>query len=82
MMQALKGEPERAFLIPSNIRFETVDTVTGCPPKPVPDPDQNQNQDQIGQPLPVPPKIKIKTLTVAIKTGQTLCPKEDDEPLP
>ena len=31
MMNALKSDPEREFPIPENIRFETVDTVTGCP---------------------------------------------------
>jgi len=30
MMNALKSEPERDFPIPDNIRFETVDTATGC----------------------------------------------------
>ncbi len=30
MANALKSEPERDFLIPNTIRFETVDTQTGC----------------------------------------------------
>ena len=33
MINALKSEPERDFPIPDNIRFETVDTTTGCNPK-------------------------------------------------
>ncbi|WP_291466244.1 penicillin-binding protein 1A [Desulfobacula sp.] len=33
MMNALKSEPDRDFPIPDNIRFETVDTTTGCNPK-------------------------------------------------
>jgi len=33
MTQALKSDPERDFPIPANIRFETVDTTTGCNPK-------------------------------------------------
>ena len=32
MLNALKGEPERDFPIPDDIRFETVDTRTGCNP--------------------------------------------------
>jgi len=31
MVQALKGEPERDFPIPDDVRFESVDAVTGCP---------------------------------------------------
>lgn len=34
MEQALKNEPERDFSIPAGIRFETVDTATGCAPDP------------------------------------------------
>jgi penicillin-binding protein 1A len=33
MINALKSEPDRDFPIPDNIRFETVDTATGCNPK-------------------------------------------------
>ena len=33
MMNALKSEPDRDFPIPGHIRFETVDTKTGCNPK-------------------------------------------------
>ncbi len=33
MMNAMKGEPERDFVIPKNIRFEKVDPVTGCAPE-------------------------------------------------
>ncbi|NOX32741.1 MAG: PBP1A family penicillin-binding protein [Deltaproteobacteria bacterium] len=33
MMNALKSEPERDFAIPDNIRFEMVDTKTGCKPE-------------------------------------------------
>ena len=31
MMNALNSDPEREFPIPDTIRFETVDTTTGCP---------------------------------------------------
>ena len=33
MINAMKGEPERDFAIPENIRFEKVDPETGCPPE-------------------------------------------------
>ena len=33
MINAMKGEPERDFPIPENIRFEKVDPDTGCPPE-------------------------------------------------
>jgi penicillin-binding protein 1A len=33
MMNALTSEPVRDFTIPDMIRFETVDTTTGCPPE-------------------------------------------------
>ncbi len=32
MTHAMQGEPERDFAIPDNIRFETVETTTGCSP--------------------------------------------------
>ncbi|WP_321494619.1 PBP1A family penicillin-binding protein [uncultured Desulfobacter sp.] len=31
MIRAMKGEPERDFFIPADIRYETVETTTGCP---------------------------------------------------
>jgi len=31
MIRAMKGEPERDFLIPPDIRYEIVDKTTGCP---------------------------------------------------
>ena len=34
MMEALRSTPERDFPIPGDIRFETVDIQTGCPPIP------------------------------------------------
>lgn len=34
MINAMKGEPERDFSVPNNIRFEAVDPVTGCAPEP------------------------------------------------
>ncbi len=34
MINAMKGEPERDFSVPNNIRFEAVDSVTGCAPEP------------------------------------------------
>ncbi|SDT87310.1 penicillin-binding protein 1A [Desulfobacula phenolica] len=33
MINALKSDPERDFSIPDDIRFETVDIITGCTPK-------------------------------------------------
>ncbi len=33
MVNALKSEPERDFPIPGNIRFETIETKTGCNPE-------------------------------------------------
>jgi 1A family penicillin-binding protein len=33
MINAMKGEPERDFMIPPGIRFEKVDSLTGCSPK-------------------------------------------------
>jgi 1A family penicillin-binding protein len=33
MMNAMKGEPVRDFIIPPNIRFEAVDPLTGCAPE-------------------------------------------------
>ena len=33
MINAMKGEPEREFIIPDNIRFEAVDPSTGCSPE-------------------------------------------------
>jgi len=34
MINAMKGEPERDFSVPNNIRFEAVDPSTGCAPEP------------------------------------------------
>jgi 1A family penicillin-binding protein len=34
MINTMKGEPEREFIVPENIRFEAVDSVTGCSPEP------------------------------------------------
>jgi len=34
MINAMKGEPERDFITPNNIRFEAVDPFTGCAPEP------------------------------------------------
>ena len=33
MINAMRGEPEREFIIPDNIRFEAVDPSTGCSPE-------------------------------------------------
>ena len=32
MNNALKGQPERQFPIPNDIRFESIDVLTGCSP--------------------------------------------------
>lgn len=82
MIQALKGEPERTFLVPPNIRFETVDTATGCPPEPeislTPGGEKpwGENPDQEPPAPPEPgPDEKISTISVAVKDGRPLCPE-------
>ena len=68
MIRAMKGEPERDFLIPSDIRYETVGKTTGCPAG------SGQNQDMfddMGVPQPV--ADPAGTIQVALKKNQTPC---------
>ncbi|MCG8689496.1 MAG: PBP1A family penicillin-binding protein [Desulfobacterales bacterium] len=87
MLRAMKGEPERNFHVPENIRFETVDITTGCPP-------ESQNTESLlevpgflrqildlPKPQPEPPK-ELKTMTVAIKQGNVLCQEDNDDTHP
>jgi penicillin-binding protein 1A len=46
MMNAVNSDPERDFPIPDNVHFETVDTVTGCPPE-----GQGGGREQMSVPL-------------------------------
>ena len=57
MINALKSEPERDFPIPDDIRFETVDTKTGCNPK--------EDNETINE--------TIEVLKVPLKPEQQLC---------
>ena len=74
MLRAMNGEPERDFPVPPNIRFETVDAATGCPPEPVlPVSDETLDTRTIRESAP-----PVKTLQVAVKEGVTLCPEADN----
>lgn len=55
MMNALKSEPERSFPIPADIRFETVNTQTGCHIDFI-------NQDSIGIEVLKVPLIKTQSV--------------------
>ncbi len=65
MMKALKSDPERDFPIPDNIRFEKVDTRTGC----ITDRQETVLEDS----------ENIEVLQVALKPEQHLCMKEEQE---
>ncbi len=68
MIQAMKGEPERDFLIPPDIRYEIVEKTTGC----LAGSRQNQNMvDGTDAPPPVPDPSG--TIRVALKKGQDPC---------
>ena len=87
MLRALKGEPERDFRVPEDIRFETVDMTTGCPPgfqfgsqpglesgsKPglLPDQDAADNSQQNLERADA--KESGKTIRVALKKDQEPC---------
>ncbi len=66
MKNALASEPERDFPIPDDIRFENVDSVSGCPPDPAGEADPELTSS-------VNPLVKV-----ALKKDQVLC--EDEEP--
>ena len=68
MIRAMKGEPERDFLIPSDIRYETVGKTTGCPA------DSGQNQNMLDDTVvPQPAADPAGIIQVALKKGQTPC---------
>ncbi|PIE61318.1 MAG: carboxypeptidase [Desulfobacterales bacterium] len=74
MIQAMEGEPERDFQPPENISFKTVDTATGCPPRP-------QITGGELEPIGVDPggHQTVKLISVAVKPGQINCPEEKDD---
>ena len=65
MMKALKSDPERDFPIPDNIRFEKVDTRTGC----ITDREETALEDS----------ENIEVLKVPLKPEQHLCMKEEQD---
>ena len=58
MTNALKTEPERDFPIPDNIRFETVNTVTGC---------NTSEEDELALTLKVPLKPEQSLCVVEVE---------------
>ncbi|MGD9822877.1 MAG: transglycosylase domain-containing protein [Desulfobacter sp.] len=66
MIRAMNGEPERDFLIPSDIRYEIVGKTTGCPAV------SRQNMDG-GDDSPQPVADPSGTIRVALKKGQNPC---------
>ncbi|MDD9301570.1 MAG: PBP1A family penicillin-binding protein [Desulfobacter sp.] len=78
MGRALAGEPVRGFGVPSNIRFETVDGVTGCPVVPILDPGSQRGIPEQGPGQ----NHGVHTLKVAMKTGQSLCSEDKNAPPP
>ena len=71
MMKALKSEPERDFPIPDNIRFEKVDTRTGCSPVEETMPVE-RHESYKGNKI-------VEVLQVPLKPEQNLCLKEKPE---
>lgn len=67
MIRAMKGEPERDFLIPSDIRYEIVGKTTGCPAVP--------RQNRAGEADSSQPVADdgSGTIRVALKKGQDPC---------
>ncbi len=65
MMKALKSDPERDFPIPDNIRFEKVDTRTGC----ITDREETALEGS----------GNIEVLQVPLKPKQHLCMKEEQD---
>lgn len=61
MIDALKSEPERDFTIPDTIRFEPVDTTTGCSP------DEETDQENSA----------FEILTIPLRQGQHLCVEKE-----
>lgn len=68
MIRAMNGEPERDFLIPSDIRYEIVGKTTGCLAG------SRQNQNMVyGTDAPPPVADPSDTIRVALKKGQYPC---------
>lgn len=70
MIRAMKGEPERDFLIPSDIRFEMVESTTGCPVGSEQNQDLPDNADEI---VSETETGTADTVRVALKNGQEPC---------
>ena len=69
MTQALKGEPERDFRVPRNIRFEAVDPFTGCRP------------EAAGSNAVASAKSD-RTIRVALKSDQVPCREDERDTAP
>jgi membrane carboxypeptidase/penicillin-binding protein len=69
MMNALKSDPERDFPIPDTIRFETVDTATGCNPDQKDSDMENETWGNYGQ--------VIEVMKVPLINDQDLCVEEE-----
>ncbi|MCB9236282.1 MAG: PBP1A family penicillin-binding protein [Bacteroidia bacterium] len=67
MIRAMKGEPERDFLVPADIRYETVETTTGCLAAPGQSVSDEADSPQPGQ-------AHRQTIAVALKKDQDPCP--------
>ena len=72
MIQAMAGQPERDFLPPEGIGFETVDAATGCPGG-EPEDSSLENPGRGGE------KRRVKLISVAVRPGQVNCPEEADD---
>ncbi len=67
MIRAMKGEPERDFLIPSDIRYEIVGKTTGCLAA-----SRQNTAEETDSPQPVADDGS-RTIRVALKKGQDPC---------
>ncbi len=74
MKKALASQPERDFPIPDGIRFESVGSVSGCPPEP----SELELPYLSGESDPVLTPPSNPVVKVALKKGQVLC--KDEEP--
>jgi penicillin-binding protein 1A len=72
MMQALESTPERDFPIPDNIRFEKVDTKTGCSPV-------EEHISLLGKILFKESEKTIEIIEIPLKTEQKLCVPGESE---
>ncbi len=69
MINALRSDPERDFPIPDTIRFETVDTVTGCNPDHGDVDTGNETRENDSQ--------AFEVLTIPLINDQYLCVEEE-----